>query len=52
MRKGGWVIFSEQVNSASYLKNFDHFNVQYSTQYTAQYNELYSVQYSVQFSMM
>ena len=44
----GWVLYRKQVNSASYPKNSEHFNIQYS----AQYNELYSVQYSVNCSMM
>ena len=44
-------LFREQVNSASYLKNLEHFNVQYSVHYTAQYNVRYSVQYSVLYCM-
>ena len=50
--KGGWVLFREQVYSASYLKNLEHFNVEYSVQYTSQYNVQKSVQYSVQYSMI
>ena len=46
------LLFREQVKSASYLKNLEHFNVQYSVQYTAQNNVQYSVQYSVHYSMI